>query len=173
MRMGVKTLLYGGHQFVLHPLFVVAAWARLYGIPGFRELICIGIHDWGLWSCDTIDFGVGELHPEGGARIAGRLFGWRYHDLVAYHSRFYARVRGHGVSKLCLADKLGTALYPTWLWVFLVRLTGEYKEYLANRKYEIWKQDCSSLRTWFEDYKRICSVWVATGDLAIQKGNMV
>ncbi len=164
---GTKTLLFGAHQFILHPLFVSIAWFRLYGAPTFRELICIIVHDWGLWGLSVTDSGKGEFHPERGARIAGKLFGDKYYDLVAYHSRFYARLKDHSVSKLCMADKLGTAQYPVWLWCFLVRLTGEYHEYVKNRKYEIWQEQDVLLREWFIDYKRLCAKWVRTGDLTI------
>ena len=31
MNIGTKSLLYGAHQFALHPFFVALAWRRLYG----------------------------------------------------------------------------------------------------------------------------------------------
>ena len=31
MKVGTRSLLFGSHQFMLHPLFVAIAWRRLYG----------------------------------------------------------------------------------------------------------------------------------------------
>ena len=33
LRVGTKSVLWGAHQFLLHPLFVAWAWWRLYGVP--------------------------------------------------------------------------------------------------------------------------------------------
>ena len=33
MTAGTMSLLMGGHQFFIHPIFVAAAWIRLYGFP--------------------------------------------------------------------------------------------------------------------------------------------
>ena len=50
MKMGTKSLLFGVHQFFIHPLMVLLAWIVLYrSFPGLKELVCIFIHDWGYW----------------------------------------------------------------------------------------------------------------------------
>lgn len=33
MKIGTRSLLYGAHQFMLHPLFLALAWRKLYGAP--------------------------------------------------------------------------------------------------------------------------------------------
>lgn len=48
-----------------------------------------------------------------------------------YHSRFLAKQYGATPSRLCVADKLASALTPRWLYLPLVRATGEIKEYMA------------------------------------------
>lgn len=84
-------MLWGVHQFLWHRITVLVAWWSLYGAPNCREAICIFIHDWGYWTCENMDGEEGERHPEFGAKLAGWLFGQKYHDLVLLHSRHYAR----------------------------------------------------------------------------------
>ena len=48
MKLGTKSLLFGCHQFVLHPLFVLVAWWRLYGRPSWRMVVAIIVHDLSL-----------------------------------------------------------------------------------------------------------------------------
>lgn len=62
-------------------------------------------------------------------RRPGRSTYW--HDLVLYHSRFYAKRDGRPYSRLCVADKLAVALEPWWLYLPRVWLTGELYEYMA------------------------------------------
>lgn len=134
--MGTKTLLFGAHQFILHPLFVLRAWVRLYGPPTLKQLCAIVLHDVGYWGCRNLDGPEGTEHPDLGAGIMHALFDrpgdrpyWR--DFTGGHSRTWAAENETGVSPLMAADKLGTALYPRWLYAALIALTGEYKEYLA------------------------------------------
>ncbi len=129
MKVGTKSLLFGVHQFIWHPITVLLAWRKLFGRPGWREVVCIIIHDWGYWGCPNMDGEEGEKHPELGARIAGRLFGEKYHDLCLYHSRHYARTAGAEPSKLCWADKLSIRYEPWWLYLPRAFLSGELFEY--------------------------------------------
>lgn len=80
-----------------------------------------------------------------------------------FHSRFQAKKYNNTPSKLCLADKFGVAMMPTWLWVFLGSLTGEIEEYIHNPKYEIFSQTRKSYSEFFGDYKTICKKWVRNG----------
>jgi hypothetical protein len=152
MKIGTKSLLFGVHQFLLHPLFVFWGWVKLYGWPNWKEFVCIIIHDWGYWGCANMDGDEGEMHPEWASDIAYHLFDkkkipkdWivvrgsliaRYSTLCLYHSRFLTRQRNGEPSRLCWADKLGSALYPIWLWVLLGTLTGEIKEYMEAMKHK-------------------------------------
>lgn len=135
---GTRSLLWGAHQVALHPLFVALAWRRLYGGWPRRwpEWVAIVCHDWGYWGLDWMDGPVGELHPMGGARLVARLVAGRdqddyrrWYEFTASHSRTYARILGVAPSPLMQADKLGTHLYPRWLYALLVWLSGEYLEY--------------------------------------------
>ena len=130
MTTGTKSLLFGVHQFIWHPITVLAAWVWLYKrFPTWPELICIIIHDWGYWGKERIDDEVGETHPELGAKIAGWLLGEVYHDLCLLHSRHYSKTLGKEPSALCWADKLSIAFEPWWLYLPRAWLSGELDEY--------------------------------------------
>lgn len=130
MKTGTKSLLFGVHQFILHPLVVFIAWIVLYRkLPSWKELICIIIHDWGYWGKTNMDDEEGEKHPETAAKIAGKLFGHSYHDLCLYHSRHYARTAGQEPSLLCWADKQSILYDPWWFYLPRAWLSGELTEY--------------------------------------------
>ena len=129
MKVGTKSLLFGVHQFIIHPIVVYRAWKYLYGRPTWREVICIIIHDWGYWGKPNMDGVEGERHPELGAKIALKLFGIKYRDLCIYHSRHYARLTGDEPSKLCWADKLSISMEAKWFYLLRARLSGEIKGY--------------------------------------------
>jgi len=149
---GPRSVLWGAHQFLIHPLFVAAAWTRLYGFPRDPRLwVAFFVHDLGylfLW-CKNMDGPEGERHVEWGAAVMHRLFDandseeptyWR--DLLLYHSRFRAKQDGRPYSRLCVADKLSVALEPWWLYLPRVIASGEVHEYIAlaggknNSKYK-------------------------------------
>lgn len=129
MKVGTKSILFGVHNFIVHPITVYRAWKYLYGKPTWRELICIIIHDWGYWGKPNMDGAEGERHPEFAAKIAAKLFGQQYGDLCLWHSRHYARKVGAEPSKLCWADKLSIVMEPRWLYLLRAKLSGEIKEY--------------------------------------------
>ena len=188
MKIGTKSILFGAHQFLLHPLFVALAWWQLYGFPWDPRLwVAFFVHDLGYWGKPNMDGPEGEEHPLLGAAIMGRLFdrgtevcaiaadeleisanslrdsytvdgAWQirddldhlafeqfedlrwmidglralthWHDFTLYHSRFMARRHCAQFSRLCVADKLATVLMPAWLYLLLVNLTGEIREYM-------------------------------------------
>jgi hypothetical protein len=163
MKIGTKSLLFGVHQFLLHPLCVAAAWWKLFGFPWDPRLwLAFFLHDVGYWGCNDMDGPAGADHPERGARWMHWLFDWprwlpfwlafttpagrpgrsleywfgntAWYDFCRYHSRHYARRHGHPVSQLCLADKYSIVLTPAWLYLPMARLTGELAEYMANGK---------------------------------------
>ena len=138
MSRGTRSLLFGCHQFIIHPLFVLWAWVVVGGHVTWRYIIAIIVHDWGYWGCKTMDGEDGEAHPLFGSHVTIILT----RDLgvaedVLLHSRFWAARCNMEPSLLCWADKLGTALYPHWLWATLAYMSGEGWEYMDNTKYEI------------------------------------
>ena len=168
MKVGQKSLLFGVHQFIWHPITVLIAWWKLYGLPNWKEFVCIFIHDWGYWFSPNMDGKEGEKHPEYGAELAKKLFGLEYHDLILYHSRHYAKNVGKEPSKLCWADKLSILYEPWWFYLPRAWLSGELKEYrlVASKAGFISLSD--SHRKWFKWVKdRLSTLGL------IQHGNAV
>lgn len=58
----------------------------------------------------------------------------RWRDFCLYHSRHIAEEEQVPFSRLCVADKLATALLPTWLFIILATLSGEMKEFEQRAK---------------------------------------
>lgn len=155
MKKGTKSLLFGVHQFLWHPITVWIAWMWLFReLPNWREMVCIVIHDWGYWGKANMDDEEGERHPEVGAAIAGWLFdrplsckSWNplkilhdavlwdhrsngdYLQLCLFHSRHYARNACQDPSSLCWADKLSIIFEPWWLYLPRAWASGELAEY--------------------------------------------
>ena len=70
MRVGTKSVLFGAHQFLIHPWFVAAAWWRLYGFPWDPRLwVAFFVHDLGYLGKPNMDGPEGERHVEFGARV--------------------------------------------------------------------------------------------------------
>lgn len=149
MKIGTKSVLFGAHQFLLHPLFVALAWNKLYGFPWDPRLwVAFFVHDFGYLSRSDMDGAEGEEHALLGARLMHWLFdrprfvlrdgAWientRWRDFTLYHSRFYAKRHGRPVSPLCMADKLAFVLTPRWLYLPMVRATGELAEYMQRQR---------------------------------------
>ena len=153
MRRGTKSLLFGCHQVLLHPWYVLRGWGHVYGW-GWKNgpwrwhlLLAMVIHDWGYWGCREMDGEDGMRHPERIANwVAGKpammvprfyLLRHRLYKAVLLHSRWYAREVGEKPHRLCWADKAAAALMPSWLWAILAHLSGEGYEYMDLLRYEI------------------------------------
>jgi hypothetical protein len=135
MRVGTKSILFGVHSMFLHPLFVAAAWWRLYGFPYDPRLwFAFALHDAGYLGRSSMEGPGGETHVELGAKIMGAIFGAKWKEFCLCHSRYYARARGLRISKLCVADKLAFVLTPPWLYLPLARASGELWEYIERSK---------------------------------------
>lgn len=138
MKIGTRSLLFGYHQFLLHPLCVALAWWKLFGFPAdIRLWIAFFVHDLGYWGKPNMDGPEGEEHPYLGAQIMSWLFDTgqfsNWYDFALYHSRFLARKHGCSHSMLCVADKAVILWTPTWLQILLCSLTGEIHEYMRGQ----------------------------------------
>lgn len=150
---GTRSVLFGAHCLLIHPVFLAVAWWRLYGFPFDPRLwLVFFLHDFGYWGKPNMDGPEGESHPELGARLVGRWFdawyddGWRFIRFAdgtviqcgpwclfsLLHSRFYAQAAQAPFSRLCVADKLAICLEPRWLYLPRVWLSGELAEYLQR-----------------------------------------
>lgn len=135
LSVGTKSLLWGGHQFILHPIFVALAWRKLYGAwpRSLGVWLAFVVHDWGYWGLSDMDGEEGEQHPFRGAALVSRFFDVPFEGtwfrFTAGHSRSYAKRLEMPTSMLMRADKLATAMMPNWLYVSLLWLSGEWVEY--------------------------------------------
>jgi hypothetical protein len=56
VKVGTKSILFGAHQFVLHPLILFVAWWQLYGFPADPRLwVAFVVHDLGYWGKPNMD----------------------------------------------------------------------------------------------------------------------
>lgn len=188
MRIGTRSVLYGAHCFLLHPWFVALAWWKLYGFPFDPRLwVAFFVHDLGYIGKPNMDGVEGEIHPLVGARIMTRLFDrelsathigmghgyamlgeWGRFSLL--HSRYFAKSLWLQPSRLCMADKLAIALTPAWIYLPMVRATGEIREYMAHAKYRSQGNEAlstderrrvlsSSQADWFSGVQDYCLRW--------------
>jgi len=149
VKVGTKSLIFGVHSVIWHPLTVLFAWVHLYGLPNYREVLCIFIHDWGYFGCADMDDEEGSMHPELAGKIARKFFGVTYGDLCLYHSRRYSECQGKLPSRLCYADKLSIAYDPMWLYLLRANLTGELPMYReASDTHGMFPRDRSN-KEWF------------------------
>ena len=169
LTIGCKTLLFGAHNVILHPIMLAIAWIRLYGFKTLNLKLAVAflVHDWGYWGKADIDGPSGERHPELGAKIMGFLFGPEWAEFTLFHSRSYAKAAGKPVSRLCYADKLATALTPAWLYVPMVCLTGEISEYMVStsvkstdRFYSVVGSRTGDAGVWFSELRAFNLKWV-------------
>jgi len=78
LSIGTRSVLYGYHQFLIHPLFVAWGWWKLYGFPWDPRLwVAFFVHDLGYIGKPNMDGDEGEQHPWVGATIMGELFDYR------------------------------------------------------------------------------------------------
>lgn len=151
MTIGTRSVLFGAHCFFLHPFFSATAWIQLYGIPRDPRIwVAFFVHDLGYLGKRNIDGPEGEEHVRLGAAIMRRLFGPQWEEFTCCHSRFWAKKMGRPFSRLCVADKLAFVLTPLWLYLPMVRWTGEIQEYMREtrrslsdlRNLEPWEAQC-------------------------------
>lgn len=180
MKIGTRSVLYGAHQFAIHPWFVALAWWKLYGFTFDPRLwVAFVVHDIGYLGKPNMDGPEGETHPRFGARLCSMLCDppwrrtFRFSDggpigewglLVLLHSRYYAKKLGQRPSRLCIADKLAIALTPAWLYLPMVTATGEVHEYLKNAQRSEsshWKPTGYDKRVWYAELRRYMREWVA------------
>lgn len=176
MNIGTRSILFGAHQFLLHPCLVFLGWWKLYGFPWDPRLwVAFIVHDLGYWGKPNMDGPEGETHPEFGAKLMCALFEvpfygrWRkpWYDFTISHSRFYARKAGIEPSRLCYADKMATAIMPWWLYLPLVNLTGEIHEYMdvslhrkEGGKYSHEMRLLGSQREWFASMQKYMLAYI-------------
>jgi hypothetical protein len=191
MTVGTRSVLYGAHCFFIHPWFVAWAWWQLYGFPWDPRLwFAFFLHDIGYIGKPNMDGPEGERHPIVGAILMRDLFDWTRTDRVVgmtgdvvdgaeefgywgmftlLHSRYFSKRLGVAPSRLCVADKLATYLTPAWLYLPMVRATGEIDEYRAHAVHRVKGNERLSQaerdqllgdeRSWFVGVQGYCARW--------------
>ncbi len=184
MKVGTKSVLFGVHQFLIHPWFVAWAWWRLYGFPWDPRLwVSFFVHDLGYLAKPNMDGKEGEEHVKLGAHIVHALFDackeeplipWKFRrrakffywwKFCMYHSRFWAKAHDVPFSRLCVADKLSIVLTPAWLYLPLANLSGEIHEYMAliaadDSKYTSMNVQAKRQRDWYRGVQKYLADWV-------------
>lgn len=161
MNVGTKSVLFGVHNFLWHPLTVGMSWFALYGkAPRWHEWVAIFCHDVGYWGAPNMDGPEGRQHPVRGAELAYEIVYAMCRDedvahgayrLALGHSRFFAKDRGIPVSALFRADKACIYFDPAWFYILRATLSGEIHEYLRNAKLP----PGTTSSQWFDHYLRV------------------
>ena len=188
MTRGTKSILFGVHQFMIHPVILFIAWWQLYGFPWDPRLwVAFVVHDLGYWGCADMDGDEGEKHVYFGARVMSTLFSrrnrwmnkvwgcsfpewYRKHDrwqswwrFCVNHSRFMATQNNAPVSPLCVADKLVFVIEPWWLYLPRAWLSGELAEYMAAARVKYAGSGIlnDSPMQWHRSTREYLKQWVA------------
>lgn len=130
MTEGTKSYLFGCHQFLLHPLWVLMAWKLEYKAwPCWWELICILLHDVGICGRQYMSNDKAkEGHWELGAALSSKIIMYltpRRKRLTLSPTPYWYRARkliaGHcpneshlPKSKLFIPDKRSFLVAPIW-----------------------------------------------------------
>jgi hypothetical protein len=118
MTEGTISLLFGAHHFIIHPAQIIIRWMKdHHRLPKFWQLICIFIHDYGLWGMQYLS-GSKSGHWRRGALLAYRFFGSRGFEFCAGHTDESGLPR----SELFFADKDSRMVGPLWLEKMLCRI---------------------------------------------------
>lgn len=139
MTVGTRSILFGVHQFLIHPIVVTLAWRRWHGRwpRGKAEWVAIAVHDLGYWGCPDMDGERGRRHPLRSAHIAlwilrhDRAARQQAMNLVLGHSRYFCSIRRQPTSALYEPDKLSVLYEPRWLYLLRAIASGEIWEYIS------------------------------------------
>jgi hypothetical protein len=161
---GTRSVLWGTHQFLFHPLTVWLAWVKIYRrLPNCWENLAILLHDTpGYWGCKSMDGDSdGKMHPARSARVAkrvARFLGARecealhVEELILGHSRSYCQNECRGISDLCAPDKLSILFDPTFFYWLRATLSGEIFEYRRNEEQKQGRP-IESTWAWLREYR--------------------
>lgn len=155
MTVGTKSLLFGVHQFLIHPIVVALAWRAYHGHwpQDKAEWVAIVVHDFGYWGCRDMDGEIGVNHPLRGAEIAWEILKSdpvarrKARDLCLGHSRHFSRQRRQPVSDLYAPDKLSVLFESRWFYLVRAVASGEVWEYIVNSRTDF------TPREWLEWYR--------------------
>lgn len=117
MQTGTKSLLLGGHQFIIHPIIVAYCYIKLYGFPWNPCVwLAIILHDIGYFGQCYMDDESGKEHPWMAAKIFSWLYMYKTANFSLFHSRYMCESIGKPISKLGVADKMAVIYTPVSLY---------------------------------------------------------
>lgn len=156
MKTGTKSILYGAHCFLLHPIFVAVAWVKLYGWTWDPRIwVSFFVHDLGYWGKPNMDGTEGETHPELGARIMHFLFdGWKTERFTLLHMDEWGYQQQIKAGWKCVKKK--KSKYAVWDYEFLsfkrrVRETTWYEFTLYHSRYYAKRKDAKPSKLCYAD----------------------
>lgn len=156
MKVGTKSVLFGVHCALWHPISVALAWRKYYHRwpSGMVEWVAILLHDVGYWGMPNMDGPEGQEHPWVSAQIAAQFFDKkrevnRVIGLIVGHSRHFAKTHGLPISDLYAPDKICVLYDPMWFYLLRANLSGEIAEFMQNGPAEVRH----SQRAWFKWYR--------------------
>ncbi len=171
MKIGTRSLLFGVHQFLWHPLTVWLSWIVVHRrLPGLVSCLCIALHDIGYWGCPNMDGPEGKRHPYPGAElvfdIVRQLKKWgltrveprEAYDHCLYHSSSLAKMDGKPVSSLYLPDKVSILFEPPFFYLLRGWLSGELAEFVDNSPAFVGKRGSW---VWFQWYRGLIAAKLA------------
>jgi hypothetical protein len=158
-----------GHEGETHPLFGARILSRLFDRAQRQDLV------WLLGASRTYHLPGDLIDLLDGSALT---FFWdpfgtpigRWGQFALLHSRYFAKTLGLQPSRLCIADKLAIALTPAWLYLPMVRATGEIAEYMAHAQHRlVGNQQISdeekrrltsgNQRAWYAGVQSYCRRW--------------
>lgn len=158
---GTKSVLFGVHQFLWHPITVALAFRKVHRrMPTWWEAVGIVCHDLGYWGCTDMDGSSGLSHPRAGANLAYNFVCWfsdrRAYDVYFFclnHSSNFARLNGQPTSALYLPDKVSILFDPAWFYMLRGWLSGELDEYVMREclRYGVTLTE----EAWLKNYRSI------------------
>ncbi len=115
MKIGTRSILFGAHQFLIHPWFVAEAWRRLFGFPWDPRLwVLFFVHDLGYVGKPDMDGEEGETHPFFGARVMALFDGhWPLRHKIMVNLGYAQRLP-------CWETRRGTVAMGRWALLSLL-----------------------------------------------------
>lgn len=166
---GTKSVLYGAHCFLLHPLFVAIAWIRLFGFPfDPRIWLAFFVHDLGYWGKPNMDGPEGETHVELGAKIMHIFDGWQRIEETEIYPTKYDIERRRNEGWIAISQSPISIHYRRW-----VRKTYWRDFSMYHSRYYAKKNNAKPSKLCFADKLSFCTTprWLylpmvtATGEI--------
>lgn len=145
MTQGTKSILIGSHS-VIHSILVIKAWRIVYNKwPSLKIILCIFLHDIGYYGMNYITNKSNIGHAELGARIAKKIFGKEYYELIIGHSASSRNKYKIYDTRLEAPDDYSWLIAPKW-WISFSNLIERHhvpmeiwieavrKNYYSNNK---------------------------------------